>query len=66
MTTLAPRCTSIPTWGTGQEWTGDGGGRVKGRIRRWEGGKGDLDQSEAKFSPSHTKSCYDLKVDDGE
>ena len=66
MTSLAPRCTSIPTWGTGQEWTGDGGGRVKGRIRRWEGGKGDLDQSEVKFSPSHTKSCYDLKVDDGE
>ena len=42
------------------------GGRVKGRIRRWEGGKGDLDQSEVKFSPSHTKSCYDLKVDAGE
>ena len=41
-----------------------GGGRR--RIRRWEGGKGDLDQSEVKFSPSHTKSCYDLKVDDGE
>ena len=64
MTTLAPRCTSIPTWGTGQDWTGDGG--VKGRIRRWEGGKVDVDQSEVKFSPSHTKSCYDLKVDAGE
>ena len=48
-------------------WGGGGGGvRVKGRIRRWEGGKGDLDQSEVKFSPSHRKSCYDLKVDDGE
>ena len=41
-------------------------GGVKERIRRWEGGKGDLDQSEVKFSPSHTKSCYDLKVDAGE
>ena len=66
MTTLAPRCTSIPTWGTGQEWTGDAGGGGKGGIRRGEGGKGDFDQSEVKFSPSHTKSCYDLKVDTGE
>ena len=45
---------------------GGRGVRVKGRIRKWEGGKGDLDQSEVKFSPSHTKSCYDLKVDAGE
>ena len=42
------------------------GGGGRGGIRRGEGGKGDLDQSEVKFSPSHTKSCYDLKVDDGE
>ena len=68
MTTLAPRCTSIPPcWGGGRDRNGlEMGGRVKGRTRRWEGGKGDLDQSEVKFSPSHTKSCYDLKVDDGE